>query len=280
MTIDHILFPADFSPRAHAMIPLVEDLARRWNAKVSILHVLETQAYAGVAYEMLQMEEVRKVASRQLEAFGAADFQGLSVTRMLVEGRTPAVIVETSREQEASIIVMPTIGYTRFRMLLLGSVTASVLHDADVPVLTSAHVEDHPLEVPDYRTILCALDLEEGSAALLSAARAFAARLGARLVPVHAVPAVDPRFLTGPSDRAHRFLCDQARDKYAALGAPEQLLVMEAPGNALDGVVAAVRQEKAGLLIAGRGDAQGFLGRLRGNVHQLILKSPCPVLSI
>lgn len=280
MTIDHILFPADFSPRSHAMIPLVEDLARRTSARVSILHVLETHAYAGVAYEMLQLDEVRKVAQRQLEAFAADSFINIPTQKSLIEGRTADVIVEAARELHANLITMPTIGYTRFRMLLLGSVTASVLHDAECPVLTDAHTEDHPLAVPDYKTILCALDLEDGSQQLLAKAREFAQKMNARLIPVHAVPQPDERFITGPSERAHRFLCDEARKAYAEYNAPEELLVIEAPGSAINGITQAIHQHKASLLIAGRGQVQGFLGRLRSNIHRLILESPCPVLSI
>jgi nucleotide-binding universal stress UspA family protein len=175
---------------------------------------------------------------------------------------------------------MPTIGYTRFRLLLLGSVTASVLHDAECPVLTDAHTEEHPLAVPKYETILCALDLEHGSPELLRKAREFAAKMKARLIPVHAVPQPDERFITGPSERAHRYLCDEARKTYAQYGAPEELVVVEAPGSAIQGVVSAVREHRADLIIAGRGHAQGFLGRLRSNIHRLILESPCPVLSI
>ena len=49
MHIDHILFPVDFSPRAHAMVPMVEDLAKKWGARITLLHVIETQVNPSIA---------------------------------------------------------------------------------------------------------------------------------------------------------------------------------------------------------------------------------------
>jgi len=283
-TVDHILFPVDFSTRSHAMIPTVEDLARRCGARVTVLHVLETPSYAGVAYEMLEMDSVRAVASRQLEAFGAEDFAGVKVQRVMHEGRSAPVIVEAAQEMNASLIAIPTAGYTRFRELLLGSVTSSVLHDAVVPVLTSAHTEDEVMAVPSYENIVCAIDLSEASVAVLRTARELAGKFGSRLHVVHAVPAVDERFASGPSDRAHRYLCNQAQEAYPALAAlaevTEPLEVVEELGSPADGVVAAVKRHQAGLVVAGRGRSQGFLGRLRTNIHELLRKSPTPVLSV
>ena len=282
--VDHILFPTDFSARSHAMISTVEDFAQRWHARVTVLHVLETPSYAGVAYEMLEMESVRSVARRQLDAFGASDLAGAKLERLMLEGHTASVIVEAANEMAASMIAMPTAGYTRFRELLLGSVTSSVLHDAEVPVLTSAHTEDAVAAPPGYRHIVCAIDLSEASVRVLEAARDLAVRFGSTLHVVHAVPAVDERFASGPSDRAHRYLCGNAREAYPALaaaaGVTAELEVVEEPGSPADGIVAAAKRHQAGLVVAGRGQAQGFMGRLRTNIHELLRKSAAPVLSV
>jgi nucleotide-binding universal stress UspA family protein len=282
--VTHILFPTDFSARSHAMIPTVEDLARRYGARVSLLHVLETHAYAGVAYEMLEMDSVRQVAQRQLEAFGAEAFAGVPVSRTMLEGRTAPVIVAAAEESKASLIAIPTAGYTRFRELLLGSVTSSVLHDAEVPVLTSAHTEDASAAVPSYQDVVCAIDLSAASVQVMTVAREVAAKLGSRLHVTHAVPAVDERWASGPSDRAHRYLCAQARELYPALAeaasVTAELEVVEELGSAADGVVKTVTRLNAGLVVAGRGRAHGFLGRLRTNIHELLRKSPAPVLSV
>lgn len=284
MPFDHILFPTDFSARSHAMIPTVEDLARRFSARVTILHVFESPLYAEIAYEMLEMDAIRRVAGRQLEAFAAGGFSGCTVTRVMREGRSAGMIVEAAAEGKANLITMPTAGYTRFRELLLGSVTTSVLHDTETPVFTSAHTEDVMLETPDYQRILCAVDLSPASVAVLRQARELATHWGSTLTVVHAVPAVNEIFASGASDSAHRYLCEKARAEYPVIAAAAQvsepLEIVEEPGSTADGIVAAVGHAQASLVVAGRGQARGVLGRLRTNIHELIRKSPVPVISV
>ena len=58
---------------------------------------------------------------------------------------------------------MPTHGYGIFRSMLLGSVTAKVLHDAACPVWTGVHVEETPPNSAAFERILCAVDLTDKS---------------------------------------------------------------------------------------------------------------------
>jgi hypothetical protein len=50
-------------------------------------------------------------------------------------------ISSLARDWGIGLIMMATRGRGLFRAALLGSVTAKVLHDADCPVWTAAHVE-------------------------------------------------------------------------------------------------------------------------------------------
>jgi hypothetical protein len=71
------------------------------------------------------------------------------------EGDPAREITDYAQEQGADLIMMPTHGYRTFRSLLLGSVTAKVLHDAACPVWTGVHVEDSPPAPAKCRT--CAM---------------------------------------------------------------------------------------------------------------------------
>ena len=82
------------------------------------------------------------------------------VDRVLVEGDPAIEIVRAAHEGNFDLIVMPTHGYGPFRRFVLGSVTAKVLHDADCPVLTGAHLADlNPATPIFFRNIVCAVDL-------------------------------------------------------------------------------------------------------------------------
>jgi hypothetical protein len=71
-------------------------------------------------------------------------------------------IVDAARRWGADLLMMPTHGRGTFRRLLLGSVTAKVLHDLECPVWTDVHSETAPpIEEIHCRRILCAVDLSE-----------------------------------------------------------------------------------------------------------------------
>jgi nucleotide-binding universal stress UspA family protein len=184
---------------------------------------------------------------------------------------------------EAPLIMMPTRGHTRFRQLLLGSVTASVLHEAVCPVWTEAHREEGPEATGVYRTMVCAIDMGPRTRDVLQAAIEFSSHFDASLHVVHSVPGIDPRFPSGPADRAHALLVAEARENFSDLCQQARVTVpleiVEDVGL-VNGIMGATAKYVADLLIIGRGVIQGTLGRLRTNAHEIIRRSPCAVLSV
>src|SRR5579885_1790286 len=86
------------------------------------------------------------------------EFGQFRVDRVAELGDPAAGIVDFARREKADLIMMPTHGYGPFRSLLLGSVTAKVLHDTEVPVWTAAHIEDAPPhEHLPVRAMMCAV---------------------------------------------------------------------------------------------------------------------------
>jgi hypothetical protein len=86
--------------------------------------------------------------------------------------------------------MMPTHGYGCFRRLLLGSVTAKVLHDVDCPVWTGVHREQMlSITGRSWKRFLCAIDEDPRDIPLLKWAAQFASEQGADLKVVHAVHA-------------------------------------------------------------------------------------------
>jgi nucleotide-binding universal stress UspA family protein len=278
----NVLFPVDFSERCHAAWPAIAAMARRLGVPVTQLHVLDLDRF-----ELPDVPggftAIRRHFLQKLEHFTdeGSDLPGLR--RELAEGDVARCIIQRAENMEAPLIMMPTAGRTRFRQLLLGSVTASVLHDAACPVWTEAHSEGQPPDSGECRSVLCAIDLGPQSAAVLLAARELSLKGNASFHLVHSVPGIDPRFPSLIADRAHAFLIAKAREDFAALrvatGVDLPLTILEEVGL-VDGIVGAVRGFGANLLVIGRGVSQGTLGRLRTNAHRLIRHSPCAVVSV
>jgi hypothetical protein len=80
----------------------------------------------------------------------------------MVEGNAALDIVDHAKSERIDLIMMPTHGYGPFRALLLGSVTAKVLHDAECPVWTMIHTDKKVADPADrWRRSLCAVDITD-----------------------------------------------------------------------------------------------------------------------
>lgn len=192
----HILFPVDFSERSRAVRPHVRFMAEHFHAKVTLLHVIQTPVgwYGGMEEAFPVMFDVPAMVAdgqRQLrEFFGSPP--GLTVETVVEHGGPAVRITEYAEQHGAGLIMMPTHGYGKFRSLLLGSVTAKVLHDAKCAVWTAAHAETPDLTAYiECRTILCASGLERENAGVISFADYMARSFRAQLRLAHAVWTAD-----------------------------------------------------------------------------------------
>jgi nucleotide-binding universal stress UspA family protein len=277
----NILYPVDFSERCRAVWPAVVSMARQFGAPVTILHAFDT-GYLDIL-DPNELERIRTQVRSKLQGFPAAELEICNVRRELAEGSPASCIVDRAASLEAPWITMPTRGHTRFRQLLLGSVTAAVLHDAECPVWTDAHTDNEVLPRAIWHSIVCAIDMGPLTPGVLSAASELSKHAGASLHVVHSVPGIDPRFPSGVADRAHRFLIDEAREDFPGLcqkaSVAVPLEIVEDVGL-INGIAGAITKYRADLLVIGRGVIQGPLGRLRTNAHELIRRSHCAVLSV
>jgi nucleotide-binding universal stress UspA family protein len=142
--INHILFPIDFSERCCNVVPFVVSIASRYSAKVTLLSVVPPFYYGmgdpGTAI-VVDFAELLQDLKARLNSSLNQKFAGLRVERVAELGDPAQVITHFAHMHDVDLIMMPTHGYGPFRRLLLGSVTAKVLHDAECAVWTSAHLE-------------------------------------------------------------------------------------------------------------------------------------------
>ena len=209
-------------------------------------------------------------------------FEGLKVQRVVIEGSAARVIDDYVRENGTDLIMMPTHGYGVFRTLLLGSVTAKVLHDTACPVWTGVHIENPSAVSPDLSTIMCGVDLTEDSIATMRFASRLADDSKAKLFLVHAVPGAEvipEKYF----DADLRYCLEQ--DARKIIGQLQQTAGVAAPlclgaGKVSHVVRDAALGHRADLVVIGRGRATHTLGRLRSNVYSIVREAPCPVISM
>ena len=193
------------------------------------------------------------------------------------------MILARAEADDVDLILMPTHGYGTFRRLLLGSVTAKVLHDANCPVWTGTHFADATgLDLSRNRHVLCGVDFSSHSAKVVRYAADLAAGFGAKLTLVHALtetpPELPERYLRSWHDEARWGTDERLHSLVRELCVSADMRIVE--GEAPTALAEAVRINSAGLLVIGRSAARGALGRLSSGAYGIICHAPCPVLSI
>lgn len=270
-----ILFPVDFSPQCERAAQHVAAFARKFNTELILLHSehLPPEPYV--------WEPQTGALAKRLEKFGQERFEGLKIQRFVVLGDAAHSIITCAHNEKADLIMMPTHGRGAFRRFVLGSVTTKVLHDAECPVWTSAHLEEQASAPPSYRNILCAVDLDDIGQHTVKYAGGLTQRFGGTLTVAHAAPAVETRPEMYMDTEFQAGLVEMARTRLkeilekAEVNAP----ICVGAGNIARFVSEAAKAHQADLVVIGRG-GHSMLGRLGTHDYAIIRACESPVLSV
>jgi nucleotide-binding universal stress UspA family protein len=283
-----ILFPVDFSERSRAAAPFVLSMAQRYHAHVVLMHVLQPPMpiYAGMGMiydEGIDFAGLTAALSEELQKFAKSELPKVEATCVVEPGDAAAAISEYGVDEKIDLIAMPTHGYGPFRRALLGSVTAKILHDVNVPVWTAAHAPEASHRAhPKPRHILCAIDLKPESRHTLE----FAIELGGEAeATVEVVYAAHE----GEVDASHSerklqdLLVEAGRTRLVKIEEePAGSEVQEAvnAGTVAHTVRTVALAKRSDLVVIGRGEIHHTFGRLRANAYSIVREAPCPVLSV
>jgi nucleotide-binding universal stress UspA family protein len=140
MKIRHILVPTDFSTASASALELGVELARAFDAKLTLLHVWELPIYPYMDF-MLNSAVIAEIEDAANNGLAKA-LAELRKTLPFAESRLKTGlpwqgILEAADEVSADLIVMGTLGRHGLSRLTLGSVAEKVVRLAKVPVLTA-----------------------------------------------------------------------------------------------------------------------------------------------
>ena len=286
LQLDRILFPVDFSQRCMAAAPHVMTMARDFNAEVTMLHVLEAPPlwYGEFGTAELGAADAEQMAAARREALDRYLTSELpadaGVARVVERGEPASTITGYARHHGIGLIMMPTHGYGPFRRLLMGSVTAKVLHDAECAVWTDVH-DEASFTRESRNSVVCAVDLTEESVPAMRWAAEYARHFKAELALVHGIPALSGPVAPGET-RFRAYLADHARERIGELQekAGTAARVCVGGGKIADAVRCAALQQEAEMVVIGQGHLHEALGGLRSNAYGIIRQSPCPVVRV
>jgi len=272
----HVLAPVDFSDPCRRSAEAAGELARHFGAEVTLLHAAPLLTLAVGVPEALAYAPTPEFARVDVKERAAlldslAPVAGANARRVLVEEQPARAILDYAAANHCDLIVMPTHGYRALQRLVVGSVTTEVLRSAPCPVWTGAHYE-RPIPGA-FETVLCAIDLEKQSPAVLRWAAGFARAYGAALEVIHALPMsavrsggvyFDPQW--------HITLANHARQRLEALlrEARAEATISIELGDIPGAVIAKAKEYPAGLLVIGRGP----------HAYSIIREAPGPVVAV
>lgn len=141
-----ILVPVDFSVHSAEATQAAVELAKRFQARLTLVHVYDPLAYAlpdgfAVAPELDQLLDALRTQLAASERL-AVEAGAPRVDTKLLQGHVATQIVEFATRGEFDLIVMGTHGRTGLPHFLLGSIAERVVRLAPCPVLTVKQAQE------------------------------------------------------------------------------------------------------------------------------------------
>lgn len=273
-----IAFPIDFSEHCVAAVPYVREMVNHFNADLLLIHAFEYPLWQ--EREPLEPQP-RRIEMERLHELAAEKFRGMRSEILVVEGEPGTAISSGIQRFGADLVMLPTHGRGTFRRLLLGSVATKLLHDLDCPVWTGVHASlaEHKPGLP-YRSIICAVNIDEEALSTVKAAAAFAGSYRADLSLTHVVQTPPMTFDVDFAPLRTEMIASadlKLRELRKQAGINAEIDVLEGSLPCQIRAEAATRQ--ADLVIVGRGYAKRGISRIGSQLYRIVRESPCPVLS-
>lgn len=288
-----ILLATDGSPSAQHAERLVAAITWPAGSEIDVLHVdllADVEMDTATEHFIKAHSAVRHLGEERLAALvERLQAAGRTIRGATVSGRPATAIVSQAERLGADLVVIGSHGHGALASLALGSVAAEVVDRAPCPVLVARRSAVGP--------IVLGTDGSPGAlrAESLIATWPFLAREQVRVVSVSRLlppwyataeaggaPAIDGELIQQLLDEAKAEssrLAAEAVGRLTARGVAAQAMVLQ--GAAGDGLLDAVNESGAQLVVVGSRGNTGLTRLLLGSVARSILyQAPCSVLIV
>ena len=291
-----ILCPVDLSESSVRSLAHAAALARWYDARLTVLHVVPTfdpVPVRGGLDEPLRIvnpvsrEQVLEEMRRSLVLAAVSPH-----ARLVAEAGDPQkMIADQAISNRADLIVMGTHGRRGFKRLLMGSVAEAVLREAPCPVLTvPPRVSSAASQAVTFKRILCPVDFSPSALQALGFALDLARQADGRVTLLHVVewlPEEEPRasaHFNVPEYR--RYIAEDAEQRLRLLVTEESRTWIEIDsvlvfGRAHREILRVAEKKPADLIVMGAQGRGGVDLALFGSTTQQVVRgAACPVLTV
>ncbi|GAB4438265.1 MAG: universal stress protein [bacterium] len=141
MNIKKILCPTDFSDYSYEALEYAKDLAKTYNAKLYVLHVIfEPAEYTGFYVPHISFDKIKSEievgAKKYMDEMRETKLKGVeSVETIIIFGLPDEEIVKFATDKDIDLIVIGSAGKRGIEKFVFGSTAEKVVKKSPCPVL-------------------------------------------------------------------------------------------------------------------------------------------------
>lgn len=292
MIIPSVLCAVDLSPDSSTVLRAALSFARREQAALEVLHVIDPLRIGPAARDGGTIDALERAAERNLRKLIARVTRDMRVTPGLVQrrvriGLSDREILAEAAQTDARLVVIGAGARVRFRHSCFGSTVAGVVAQTAVPVLVVSSAAAPGLSrasaLQCIRRVIVAVDFTTTCMKATCAAAALASRWQLPLTLLHAVP---PDPAGGLCSGAHE--ADQVRLARAQheldllereLSRDGTVVTAFAMGGPAADVITRVAEDEPGtLIVVGINARHQLMPRESSTLHRLLGSTTAPLL--
>jgi nucleotide-binding universal stress UspA family protein len=285
VSLTKILLTTDFSEVSDHALDYALALARRYDARIYLTHVITPDPFQFAEPQLAQAtyEKVRQAAEEGItDILISGKLRGVPHEVLMEEGSVWPTLDKLITNNEIDLVVVGTHGRGKMQKLLIGSVAEEIFRQADCAVLTvgPAVKNEAPSEV-ELKNILFSTDFGPGAGKAAAYAFSLAQEHGARLTLMHVI------------ESAAAYTEESvARQKEINIVRMRQLMPVGSEnwckadfrvmfGSAVEEILMAAKQINAGLIVMGAKPRKSLAGHVPLTIaYNVVTKASCPVLTV
>ncbi len=284
--LTNILVGMDFSAASERALDYALALARRYEARLYLTHVITSDANVMLAPELMSIgheRETREAQEKMGEILVSGRLRDVAHETVIEHGSLWPTIEALIGKHQIDLVVVGTEGIGGLQKILLGSGAEQIFRQAKCPVLTvgPAATGAAPKEIA-FKNILFATDFGIGAEREAEYAFSFAQEYQANLTLLHVVQHADDYSEEGLAlkrDAVTRELGELVPIGGEVWCKPEFRMKL---GDPVEETLSMAREMKADLLVIGAKRGKGLAAGHTPNTiaFKMVCGAPCPVLTV
>jgi len=285
VSLTKILVTTDFSEVSDRALDYAIALARRYDARIYLTHVITPDPFQFAEPQLAQAtyEKVRQAAEEGItDILISGKLRGVPHEVLMEEGNVWPTLEKMIVEHEVDLVVAGTHGRGKVQKILIGSVAEEIFRQADTAVLTvGPAVKGSAQKEIELNHILFATDFGPGAERAAAHAFSLAQEHNARLTLLHVIESAAA--YTEESVARQREI-NIVRMKQLMPGGTENWCKPEFRvtfGAAVEEILIAARESKADLIVMGAKARKSLAGHVPLTIaYNVVTKATCPVLTV